>query len=307
MIQDKISIVGDVMLDRYIHGETQRISPEAPVPIVKIETDYCTLGGAANVAHNLANLGNRAVLFGAIGNDESGRLVKDLLALRNIEDGLFTSEDIATTTKTRIVSRNQQMLRIDKENWFEHNPKSLEFFKNQFGDANLIVVSDYEKGFCSDDLFDLLFTSKSRDCKVLIDPKGKNWEKYNGAFIVKPNLAEMEDICGAKIENSDDVVLKYGKDVFEKYNFDHLIITRGSKGMTHVFQDGYAHYNAKKVEVYDVSGAGDTAMAVLAYMINLGKNVHQAITAANLASSYVVTKPTTYAINSNELENLLKS
>ncbi|MBK8701865.1 MAG: bifunctional heptose 7-phosphate kinase/heptose 1-phosphate adenyltransferase [Saprospiraceae bacterium] len=301
-----ILIAGDVILDRYIQGSTHRISPEAPVPIVKVDTDYYTLGGAANVAHNLANLGNRTTLLGCVGRDESGRWLHDLLIARNIRPELYLSADIPTTTKTRIISRNQQMIRFDQEKRFIHHPKSLEFFKHKFSEADYLIISDYDKGFCSEELLELMFSNKDKNALVFVDPKGRNWEKYNGAYLVKPNLAELEEICGHEIANEDEALEKFGMQVFRKYNFEHLLVTRGKAGMTHVSKEGVRHYPTQQVDVFDVSGAGDTAMAVLAYMICIGKSLDDAINAANLASGFVVTKPTTYAIGKAELESLLR-
>lgn len=306
MTKDTITILGDVILDRYIHGTTTRISPEAPVPVVKIDNDYYTLGGAANVAHNLANLGATVKLLGAVGRDESGRWLHDLLVAKDIEPVLYLDSQIPTTTKTRVVSRNQQMIRIDNEGHFAHSPKSLEYFKHHFEESEVLVVSDYDKGFCSEDVMDWMFHNLRSGAKVLVDPKGKNWEKYNGAFLVKPNLAELEEVSGKKVSNEDQVVESVGKEIFNQYNFTHLLITRGKEGMTLINKEGCCHFPTHKVDVYDVSGAGDTAMAVLALKMQQGYPLTECIRYANMASAFVVTKPTTYAINTKELEDMMK-
>ncbi len=305
MNKKKITIVGDIILDKYIVGSTSRISPEAPVPIIKIETEKYTLGGAANVAHNVSNLGIDTIMLGALGEDREANIVKTLSEEKNLETHFFSTNKILTTTKTRIISRNQQMLRLDSESVFNHDPKSIEYFKNKFSENNLIIVSDYAKGFCSEDFMNLLFLSKQKEVKVLIDPKGINWKKYNGAFLVKPNLSELEEVSGKSIKNNNEEVASHGMKVFNKYNFENLVVTRGNKGMTLINEKGVLHFETKNVDVYDVSGAGDTAMAVLATMILKGKTIEEAIKIANMASSYVVTKPMTYAIDYNELENLL--
>lgn len=299
-----ITILGDVILDRYIHGSTTRISPEAPVPVVKVDNDYYTLGGAANVAHNLANLGATVKLLGAVGRDESGRWLHDLLVARDIEPVLYLDAQIPTTTKTRIVSRNQQMIRIDNEGHFSHSPRSLEYFKHHFDQAEVLVVSDYDKGFCSEDVMDWMFQNLKSGAKVLVDPKGKNWEKYNGAFLVKPNLAELEEVSGKKVMNEDKVIESIGAEVYQRYNFAHLLITRGKEGMTLINKEGVSHFPTHKVDVFDVSGAGDTAMAVLALKLQQGYPLGECIRYANLASAFVVTKPTTYAINTKELDDM---
>lgn len=299
-----ILVAGDIILDRYITGSTHRISPEAPVPVVKIEEEFFTLGGAANVANNLINLTNEIRLTGAIGKDNNAANLVKILDEKKISHHLFADDKIPTTTKTRIVSRNQQMIRLDREDTFMSNEKSLAFFKNNFNQS-FIIISDYAKGFCDESFFKLLYDEKPQETKVFIDPKGNNWSKYNGAFLVKPNLSELEEVYGTAIKNSEEEISKAGKEVFEKYEIQNLLITRGKKGMTLINKESVTHFPTKNVDVYDVSGAGDTAMAVLVFMMSENHTLDKAIKAANLASSYVVTKPMTYAINKTELDNLL--
>lgn len=305
MESTKILVVGDVILDKYITGDTYRISPEAPVPIVKFENEHYTLGGAANVALNLAKLDNDVILAGAIGEDQNGKIILELLEAKKIKQLLYSTHKIPSTTKTRIISRNQQMLRLDKEEAFIHDAKSLMSFQNKIPKAEVIVVSDYDKGYCSADLLDALFNLKEEKAKVIIDPKGNQWEKYNGAYIVKPNLSELSVMAGIHIKNEDDAVAQEGRKVFDKFNFENLIITRGRKGMTLINKSGVSHHPTRQVEVFDVSGAGDTSLAVLASCIHKNFDLEEAIRRANLASSYVVTKPMTYAISVEELDRLI--
>lgn len=299
-----ILVAGDIILDRYITGSTNRISPEAPVPVVKIEEEFFTLGGAANVANNLINLNGEIKLIGVIGKDNNADQVIKMLDEKKITHHLFADDVIPTTTKTRVVSRNQQMIRLDREGAFKSNEASLTFFKNDFHQS-YIVISDYAKGCCDESFFKLMFGAKHQDAKVFIDPKGNNWSKYNGAFLIKPNLSELEEVYGSYIKNSEEEITKAGKAVYEKYEIENLLITRGKKGMTLINKNSVTHFPTKNVDVYDVSGAGDTAMAVLVYMMSENNTLEKAIEAANLASSYVVTKPMTYAINKTELDNLL--
>lgn len=299
-----ILVAGDIILDRYITGSTNRISPEAPVPVVKIEEEFFTLGGAANVANNLINLTSETRLTGAIGKDSNATNLIKILEDKKISHHLFADDQIPTTTKTRVVSRNQQMIRLDEEDTFKSNEKSLAFFKNEFN-SSFIIISDYAKGFCDESFFKLMYDALPEETKVFIDPKGNNWSKYNGAFLIKPNLSELEEVYGSAIINSEDEISKAGKEVFEKYKIENLLITRGKKGMTLINKDSVTHFPTKNVDVYDVSGAGDTAMAVLVYMMSENHTLDESIKAANLASSYVVTKPMTYAINKTELDNLL--
>ena len=296
----KILVVGDVMIDRYIVGHVERISPEAPVPIVKVNQEYSTLGGAANVSNNLIKLQIDNDLIGAIGDDDYGRQLEKLVEESGIGNKLMTKLQ-TTITKTRVVSRGQQMLRIDREHT---EPIDLHEDISCHGYA-AILISDYGKGFCSPDLCKgIIQEAKKADIPVFIDPKGKDWDKYGGAFVVKPNLKEMEDIVGYPIPNEDAAVIKVGKAIVEHYKIENLIITRGDKGMTHMSQGGSIHFPVRKVDVFDVSGAGDTALAVLAKEWIAGKDLGKAIVAANKASSFVVTKPQTYAIGLEEYNQL---
>ena len=296
----KILVVGDVMIDRYIVGQVERISPEAPVPIVKVSQEYSTLGGAANVSNNLIKLQIANDLIGAIGDDEYGRQLEKLVEDSGIGNKLLTKLH-TTITKTRVVSRGQQMLRIDREH---AQPIDLHETISCLGYA-AILISDYDKGFCSAELCrGIIQGAKLANIPVFIDPKGKDWNKYSGAFVVKPNLKEMEDVVGYNIPNEDGAVIKAGMAIVEQYAIENLIITRGDKGMTHVSHEGSYHFPVRKVDVFDVSGAGDTALAVLAKEWIEGNDLGKAIEAANKASSYVVTKPQTYAISIEEYNQL---
>ncbi len=299
----KVALIGDIILDHYIIGSTYRISPEAPVPIVKSNEQKYTLGGVANLANNLVGLANDVVIYGAIGRDQDGDIIAQLCNEKKITSHLFTADNICTTTKTRVISRNQQMLRIDKEEFFTHNESSLSAI-NSINEYDFVAVSDYNKGYCSQALFDKVFEHKKSSCKVLIDPKGLDWAKYNGAFLVKPNLGELADIYGKPIPNKDEEVGRCGLEVFEQYSFQHLVITRGNKGMTLINKEGVSHFPAKEVDVYDVSGAGDTALAVIVHVLMKDQSLVEAIKMANLASSFVVTKPMTYAISTAEFDLL---
>ena len=299
----KILVIGDAMLDRYVVGSTSRISPEAPVPILKVSEEYNTLGGAANVSHNLIKLGMANDLFAGIAKDEYGQMLRQLLLTASIGDLL--QEVFATTiTKTRVVSRNQQMLRVDRESdtLVAAIPESADLSA-----YDLVIVSDYFKGFCTQNLIsNVISESANAKVKVLIDPKGKDWGKYRGAYLVKPNLTELEEVMGNAITNEDSQIVEAAMSLLEKYNIENIVVTRGDKGMTLVSKIKIKHFPARKVDVYDVSGAGDTAMAVLAMAISQGQELDDAISIANKASSFVVTKPQTYAISTEELQLLMQ-
>ena len=300
-----ILVIGDVMLDQYLSGSTDRLSPEAPVPVVKIDSQFSVLGGAANVANNLAALGANVSLLGVVGRDDNARIVNELLEAKGIANQLLDA-DIYTTVKTRVISRNQQMVRVDREEIFtdedalvDHLSGVLSFFQ---GDA--IIVSDYAKGVCSPAAMkSILIWAEINNVKVLIDPKGTDWSKYEGAFLIKPNVKELEELFNTTIENTNEEIAQFGKEIKQRYNIEHVLVTRSEEGMTHI-HDEILHVKSGKVDIYDLSGAGDTVIAVLVYLIQQGEDISIAINKANQAGSYVITKPNTYAISNTELNSL---
>ncbi len=302
----EILVVGDVMLDCYIKGESLRLSPEAPVPVVSVNEEFYNLGGAANVAQNISILQTNCSVLGVIGDDFGGNKISQLFSESNIQNHCVIPDDkMLTTVKTRVVSGHQQIVRFDKEqiyNGANFLADQLRFLL-QKQESDFIVVSDYAKGVCSQELMTeiLRYTAK-----VLVDPKGNNWDKYRGAFLVKPNLKELSVIAGEPIANTDAAVAKYGKAILEQYEFTYLLVTRGSKGMTLIAKDKVSHHQVDQIRVYDVSGAGDTVVAVLAVLLNEGYSIDYAVNAANEAGRYVVAQPFTYAINRSELDAILK-
>lgn len=300
-----ILVIGDVMLDQYLSGSTDRLSPEAPVPVVKIDSQFSVLGGAANVANNLSTLGASVSLLGVVGRDDNARIVNELLESKGIANQLLDA-DIFTTVKTRVISRNQQMVRVDREEIFsdedalvDHLSGVLSFFK-----GDVIIVSDYAKGVCSPAVMKSILTwADINSVKVLIDPKGTDWSKYEGAFLIKPNVKELEELFNTSIDNTNEEIAQFGKEIKQRYNIEHVLVTRSEEGMTHV-HDEIIHVKSRKVDIYDLSGAGDTVIAVLVYLIQQGEDISIAINKANQAGSYVITKPNTYAISNTELNSL---
>lgn len=304
MTKGKILIFGDVMLDKYVIGDALRISPEAPVPVVNITNTYHTLGGASNVAHNLVNVGVNNDIIGGIAPDENGKLLQSLLQEKNIGDKLKEVLDV-TITKTRVISRNQQMIRIDMEGKPINGGLYNSIDQEDFAQYTHIIISDYGKGSCDESIMQkILRKAEVAQIKVLIDPKGSNWEKYRGAYLVKPNIAELEEALGRKISNEDNEVIEACQILLHKYDLQNIVATRGEKGMVLVNKNMVHFFRAKKVEVYDVSGAGDTAIAILGFGLSEGYSLENSIIMANLASSYVVTRPQTYAITKEELKSL---
>ena len=300
-----ILVIGDVMLDQYVSGSTDRLSPEAPVPVVKIDSQFSVLGGAANVANNLAALGANVSLLGVVGRDDNARIVNELLEAKGIAHQLLDA-DIFTTVKTRVISRNQQMVRVDREEVFSDEDAFVNHLSGvlSFFQGSAIIVSDYAKGVCSPGAMKVILTwATNNDVKVLIDPKGTDWSKYEGAFLIKPNVKELEELFNTSIENTNSEIAQFGKEIRSRYNIEHVLITRSEEGMTHI-HDEILHVKSRKVDIYDLSGAGDTVIAVLVFLIQQGEDISIAINKANQAGSYVITKPNTYAISNTELKLL---
>lgn len=304
----KIAVVGDMILDRYVWGEVTRISPEAPVPVNKINKITSVLGGAGNVAANLSFLGCHVYLGGVTGLDENRKILEEMLRVAHINyDGLSTSSFRETIAKIRIIALRQQMLRLDFEKicnlTMEELGKIDSWIHSIEGDGlDGIIISDYGKGICSAELCqDIIGFAKKRAIPVLIDPKGKDWSKYNGCSFITPNLKEISDVAGRIIANDDNQVVDAAHEVADKYNIDNVIVTRSEKGLTLVHGDEVIHKAAVAQEVFDVSGAGDTAAATLLAAIAGGVSKEEALVLANMAAGVVVSKVGTYPIHQEEL------
>ena len=306
MNKDQIVVIGDIMLDRYIHGDCTRISPEAPVPVLQVKSTHATLGGAANVAKNLALLGAQVSMIGLLGPDESGEMVRQLLTEAGIAPHCPAWIE-RTTTKTRIVARNQQMIRIDTEVTASiSSDQEKELLDHiDWSRTSAIIVSDYAKGACSPSMLQFLMQmAQTNSTPVFVDPKGRDWSKYRGAFLIKPNTLELEEFLGTTDEQDIDKVIQ--QNVLFELSIPNLLWTRGSKGMTLVQADCQKHFPTKKVEVYDVSGAGDTTIAVLVHSFVQDHDLEKAIKYSNAAGTFVVTKANTYAIGAEEMQEIIK-
>lgn len=300
-----VLVVGDVMLDRYWFGDVSRISPEAPVPVVKINQTNERPGGAGNVALNLAKLGAHVTLLGITGKDSAGDILLQQIQAANIKTDLISLENIPTITKLRIISRHQQLLRLDFEEKFLNFEKELliNHFKKYLSSADVVILSDYNKGtlVCAQDLIQL---AKKANKPIIIDPKGSDFTKYKGAYLVTPNLKEFEEVMGP-CANEKEILLK-GRQFLKDYQIDALLLTRGEHGMTLIRQqEEDFHLPAHAREVFDVTGAGDTVIAVLSAAIAAGIDIIFAVSLANLAASLVVSKLGAAAVTSSELESAL--
>ena len=300
----RLLIVGDVMLDRYWFGEVSRISPEAPVPIVKVERSEERPGGAANVARNAAALGAKVTLLALIGNDEPGVSLKRLMQEGGIDASLHIDEAVSTTVKLRVIGRQQQLLRIDFETTPSHEVlrAKLSEFEQRLPDCDAVIFSDYGKGGLTH-ISEMIALARAAGKTVLVDPKGDDYSIYTGATIITPNRSEMREVVGRWKDEED---LERKADVLRKeLALDALLVTRSEEGMTLFHSGGTVHEKAVAREVFDVSGAGDTVIATLAVMLAHGANWAQAIHVANVAAGVVVGKLGTAVVTREELDAAL--
>ena len=306
-MKKKITVIGDVMIDWYLHGESSRISPEAPVPVVNFKESKFQLGGAANVANNLKHLEIEPFLIGAIGNDHFGSLLKEHLKAEKIKFNLLSEKSFQTICKQRLMSSNQQLARIDYEQYFHASKLTNTFntFIKNITKTDLIIVSDYGKGTVFN-ARKLIQSARKLKKKILIDPKGKDFTKYKGANLITPNKAEFENIMG-KVGSKRDLVNK-AKKMLEHLNLESLIVTLGSEGMYVLTKSNKKiigdFINAYPQEVFDVSGAGDTTISALGAALSEGNDIFSAAEFANLAASISVSKLGTSTVSKDEVTSL---
>lgn len=300
MSDKRILIAGDVMLDRYWFGEVNRISPEAPVPIVRVEKREDRLGGAANVARNVAALGTGAGLLGVIGSDEAGRSLEELLAKASITSYLNHDPSISTIIKLRVIGRQQQLVRVD----FEEKPSAhvlqdkLTRFTSLLSDFDLVVLSDYAKGSLVN-VSTMIAAARHHGKKVLVDPKGSDFSRYAGATMLTPNKSELRQVIG-DWQSEQDLVTK-AQNLREQLQLEALLLTRSEEGMSLFTTDQVYTVPVSAREVYDVSGAGDTVIASVAVMLAEGRSMQEAVEIANRAGGIVVGKLGTATVTREEL------
>ncbi|MEI8655293.1 MULTISPECIES: bifunctional D-glycero-beta-D-manno-heptose-7-phosphate kinase/D-glycero-beta-D-manno-heptose 1-phosphate adenylyltransferase HldE [Vibrio] len=296
-----VLIIGDVMLDRYWHGPTGRISPEAPVPVVKVEKNEERPGGAANVAMNIASLGGHAHLVGLTGIDEPAQVLSEKLTSLKVTCDFVALPDYPTITKLRVLSRGQQLIRLDFEDKFENTDPELILSRMESALPNVqaVILSDYAKG-ALEHVQQFIQKARSANVPVFIDPKGADFERYRGATLLTPNLSEFEHVVG-KVKSDQDLVEK-GLGLIEEFDLDALLVTRSEHGMT-LLRRGMEpfHLPTQAKEVYDVTGAGDTVISVLASSVAAGKPLDEACALANAAAGVVVGKLGTSTVSTIEL------
>ncbi|OIP21267.1 MAG: hypothetical protein AUK52_08825 [Comamonadaceae bacterium CG2_30_60_41] len=296
----RVLVVGDVMLDRYWYGAVERISPEAPVPVVRITREEERNGGAANVAYNVLTLGARASLLTVVGDDEASRKLEALVANTGIQTYFGRDADLKTTVKLRVIGRQQQLLRMD----FENTPKTellasqTATFIELLPQHQAVLFSDYGKGGLAH-ISDMIARARAAAVPILIDPKGSDYARYQGATVITPNRAELQQVIG-NWQDEADLQTKV-QALRSQHNIQALLLTRSEEGMTLFDDAGQVSANAQAREVFDVTGAGDTVIATMAAMVAAGLSLRQAMPLANRAGGIVVGKFGTATVSYEEL------
>jgi rfaE bifunctional protein kinase chain/domain len=296
-----LMVVGDVMLDRYWFGDSDRISPEAPVPVVQVSKVDERLGGAANVARNVAALGANTTILGVVGEDEAGNRIHALLKQSGVNSQLEVDPKVPTTVKLRVIARQQQLIRLD----FEETPsqtaleQKLARFEKALGTADVLVLSDYGKGALSQ-VAAMIEYARAQNKVILVDPKGEDYEKYRGATVITPNRSELRQVVGRWVDEDD--LTRRAQELRRSLGIQALLLTRSEDGMSLFTDQGVSHVRAQAREVFDVSGAGDTVIATLAVALAAQWPLDRAMALANRAGGIVVGKLGTATVTSEELQ-----
>ena len=300
LAQAKVLVVGDVMLDRYWYGAVDRISPEAPVPVVRITREENRLGGCANVAFNAVSVGAQASLLSVVGDDEASHLLQDLIAKSSITPYFGRDAQLKTTVKLRVIGRQQQLLRVDFENTPQNEVLSSQTqqFMQLLADHPVVLFSDYGKGGLAH-VTDMIAAARKANKAVLIDPKGSDFSRYAGATCITPNRAEFQQVVGGW--NSEEELSTKAHNLRKQLQLDAVLLTRSEEGMTLFDAQGVAHIAAQAREVFDVTGAGDTVIATLAALVAAGMSLREAMPWANRAGGVVVGKFGTATVSYEEL------
>ncbi|MDO5531040.1 D-glycero-beta-D-manno-heptose-7-phosphate kinase [Sutterella sp.] len=296
----RVLVAGDAMLDRYWFGDVDRISPEAPVPVVNVVRTEERLGGAANVARSIAAVGASSTLLSVVGGDEAGRSIERLLIAEGITPKLEFDDALKTTVKLRVVARQQQLVRCD----FEAAPgeeclkRHLGLFTELMRTNEALVLSDYGKGGLSH-IIAMIAGARAAQIPILIDPKGDDYSRYRGATVITPNRSELRQVIGSW--SSEEALIERAQNLRRELDLQYLLLTRSEEGMTLFGPDGQLNVPAQAREVYDVSGAGDTVIGILAAMLATGMPIEEAVPIANRAGGIVVGKLGTASVSYEEL------
>ena len=311
--------VGDVMIDRFLQGKVERISPEAPVPIFQFVQERKMLGGAGNVVANLNALGCQTSFVSIVGDDDLGKGVASLLKKLNADYFLLKLSDRPTIMKARFIAGNNHILRFDKEKILpltqEQEQEILNQIKQKMPSCDIVLISDYAKGLLSSSLTqDIISLAKKESKMVLVDPKGQDYSKYKGAFLIKPNRKELEQVSGQSLDISSEDFLseisETARYVLKKYDIENMVVTLGEKGMFYIssnpsVKEIYLPTAAR--EVFDVSGAGDTSLSMLGLALACDASIEQSMILANLAAGVVVGKVGTATVKVSEIEQMLRA
>jgi len=302
----KILVIGDVMLDRYWMGQVNRISPEAPVPILDVNDAVDKPGGAANVAKNLSDFGMDVTLVGLTGNDEASEKLSQLLSKTNIKYKPIIDPKVRTTMKLRVIDKNQQLMRIDHEDKNLSNLvlKSLKDIESSMNLFDGIIISDYDKGMIKPIIKKILSKANKLGIQTFIDPKGKDFSFYKNAFLLKPNQKEFEDIVG--ICPTKKSLVDKGEKLRKKLSLKYLLLTQGKKGMILFEKNKVTSHVAHQQDVFDVTGAGDTVISILATYVISGKSIATAVKMSNIAAGLSIKKLGSTSVSQKELNNASK-
>lgn len=314
MAGKSVLVVGDIMLDRFVYGRVDRISPEGPVPVLSIARENMMLGGAGNTLSNLAHLGCHGKLISVVGDDADGKTVAKLAQDLGVDiEGLVRLSDRPTIVKTRYLVGHQQLLRTDFERICDIAPETqnqlLQHMRGLLNEVGAVIISDYGKGLLVRSFIEeLIKLVKSKNIPVLVDPKGRDFSKYSGADVVTPNKKELSEATGGKSLENDEQIVFAGKEILKNCGIGAVVATRSSDGMSVIGASEPVHIrSAKDIEVFDVSGAGDTVIATIAAALAAGADLVQAASIANIAGSIVVTKVGTAPIHAQELITTLEA
>lgn len=305
---EKILVIGDLMLDYYYHGSVSRISPEAPVPVVKLEKEDYRAGGAANVCVNLATLGATTFVCGVVGNDYYGRKLIELLNSNQIDtNGIVASDDYNTMVKKRVIGNKQQIARLDFNDDEKPIPDDMKKLKNNIDKylpkVKVLIISDYNKGVCIEEITQYA-VQKANDLGIItiVDPKNKIWTKYKDADYITPNFVEYSEALNFKIENINKDIENTSKKLLKKYGIKNILLTRSEKGVSLINNNSIVHFSESAKEVFDVSGAGDTVNATFGYLIANDFSQEECARLANIAGTIVVGKAGTATVTLEEIE-----
>lgn len=309
----RVLCVGDIMLDRFVYGHVERTSPEAPVPVLRIDRDHTMLGGAGNVVRNLVSLGAQAVLLSVVGDDPVGHTLTNMVGdEERVDPCLLVQPGRTSTQKTRFVASSQQLLRADSETTDDLSAQTIESLLRMadelIGDTDVIVLSDYAKGVLGDSVCrNIIERSRAAGKIVVVDPKGRDFERYRGANVITPNRGELGAAAGQHVETSADITAA-ARDILVQCGIENALVTRSHEGMSLVGQtDTSVHLPAQAREVFDVSGAGDTVVATLAAALAAGMDLESAAALANTAAGVVVGKAGTAVVHTSDLLHALRA